>query len=211
MLAGCASAPQVKVAAEVFDPKAAKSRSVAVVEDLYMEDSAEAGKLAGLIRKQLTSNGFKVRDEESEADLVVLPTIERSKPTAASPAPLPRVWRSFDLSYGLGKVSMMESQNAFRNLGFELDSAPPPEQLKAGLIVTAVTRDAWFKADQQDKAEIPRVWRIIAVTPLNKEDVTPRLVEAVGAKLNEVARGEIKKAENPGSPPAAPSRKKQPR
>ena len=166
LLMGCASAPQVKVAAEVFDAEKAKNRSVAVVADLYMDDPVEADKLAGLIRNQLTANGFKVQETENEAELVVIPTMERSKPTRAGTTPLPRAWRSFDLSYGLGRANMMESQNALRNLGFEFGSAAPaPEQLKAGLMVTAVTREAWFKALLDEKTEIPRVWRIIAVSP----------------------------------------------
>ena len=80
LLGGCATAPQVKVAAEVFDPEKAKNRSVAVIADLYMDDPVEADTLAGLIRNQLTANGFKVQETENEAELVVIPTIERSKP-----------------------------------------------------------------------------------------------------------------------------------
>jgi len=202
LLVGCASAPKVKVAAEVFDAEKAKKRSVAVVADLYMDDQDEADKLAGLIRNQLTANGFKVQEKENEAELVVIPTIERSKPPSAGTTPLPRAWRSFDLSYGLGRANMMESQDALRNLGFEFGSAAPaPEQLKAGLIVTAVTREAWFKALPDEKTEIPRVWRIVAVSPLKKEDVTPKLVEAVGSKFNEVASGKTAETDKP-LPPA---------
>ena len=209
LLGGCATAPQVKVAAEVFNPEEAKNRSVAVIADQYMDDPAEADKLAGLIRNQLTANGFKVQETENEAELVVIATIERSKPTSTGTAPLPRAWRSFDLSYGLGRASMMESQNALRNLGFEFGSAAPePEQLKAGLMVTAVTREAWFKALLDEKIEIPRVWRIIAVSPLKKEDVTPKLVEAVGSKLNQVASGKTPETEKPRPTPSASPQKK---
>ena len=209
LLGGCASAPQVKVAAEVFNPEEAKNRSVAVIADQYMDDPAEADKLADLIRNQLTANGFKVQETENEAELVVIPTIERSKPTSTGTAPLPRAWRSFDVSYGLGGASMMESQNALRNLGFEFGSAAPePEQLKAGLMVTAVTREAWLKALLDEKIEIPRVWRIIAVSPLKKEDVTPKLVEAVGSKLNQVASGKTPETEKPHPTPSASPQKK---
>jgi hypothetical protein len=209
LLGGCASAPQVKVAAEVFDPEEAKNRSVAVIADVYMDDPAEADKLAGLIRNQLTANGFKVQETEHEAGLVVIPTIERSKPTSTGTAPLPRALRSFDLSYGLGRANMMESQNALRNLGFEFGSAAPaPEQLKEGLMVTAVTREAWFKALLEEKTEIPRVWRIIAVSPLKKEDVTLKLVEAVGSKLNEIAGGKTQQTEKPHPAPSASPQKK---
>ena len=93
----------MKVALEVTSPKEAKSRSVAVVADAYMEDPVEADKLAELMRGQLTVNGFKVQETENEAELVVISTIERSKPTSTGTAPLPRAWRSFDLSYGLGR------------------------------------------------------------------------------------------------------------
>jgi hypothetical protein len=209
LLGGCASAPQVKVAAEVFNPEEAKNRSVAVVADLYMDDPIEAGKLAGLIRSQFTANGFKVQETENEAELVVVPTMERSKATTTGATPFPRASRSFDLSYGLGQANMMQSQNALRNLGFGFESAAPaPEQMKAGLMVTAVTREAWFKALKDEKSEIPRVWRIIAVSPLKKEDVTPKLVEAVGSKLNEVAGGKTAETEKPHPTPSASPQKK---
>ena len=65
--------------AEVTNPKEAKSRSVAIVADAYMDDPAEADKLAELMRGQLTLNRFKVRETENEAELVVISTIE---PTA---------------------------------------------------------------------------------------------------------------------------------
>ena len=209
LLGGCVSAPRAKVAAEVFDPEKAKSRSVAVVADLYMEDPAEADKLAELMRGQLVARGFKVQETENEADLVIVPTIERSKPTSTGTAPLPRARRSYDLSYGLGRANMMESQNALRNLGFEFEpAAPAPEQLKAGLMVTAVTRQAWFKGLLDEKVEIPRVWRIIAVSSLKKEDLTVELVEAVGSKLSEVAGGKAAEAAKPQPTPSASPQKK---
>jgi hypothetical protein len=206
-LLGCAGAPQVKVAAEVFNPKEAKNRSVAVVADRYIDEPAEAEKLADLVRDQLTANGFKVQKTESEAELVVIPTIERSEPTSTDTASPPRAVRSFDFSSGWGGARMMESQNALRSLGFEFGPSPAaPEELKIGLMVTAVTREAWLKALLAARNEVPRVWRITAVTSLKKEDVTLRLVQAVGSKLNEVAGG---KAVGPEKPhPAPPPRKK---
>ena len=208
LLAGCAGSSQVKVAVEVTSPKEAKSRSVAVVADAYMEDPVEADKIAGLVRSQLTANGFKVYETENEAELVVIPTMERSKPGAIGAAPLPRSWRSFDLSYGLGRGGMMESQNALQSLGFEFGSAPAPDALRAGLMVTAVTREAWFSALMNDKTEIPRVWRVVAVSPLKKEDVTSKLVEAVGSKLGEVTSASP--AETQASPTPSPSPPRKP-
>ena len=207
LLGGCATAPRAKVAAEVFDPEKAKSRSVAVVADLYMDDPAEADKLAALMRSQLTANGFKVQEGENEADLVIVPTIERSKPDSAVATPFPRAWHTSDLSYGLGQANMTESQNALRNLGFGFGpSGPAPEQSKAGLMITAVTREAWFKGLLEEKTEIPRVWRIIAVSPVRKEDVTAKLVEAVGSKLNEVA-GAVETEKPQPTPGASPQKK----
>ena len=208
LLAGCASTSQVKVSVEVFSPKEAKSRSVAVAADAYMEDPVEADKVAGLVRSQLTANGFKVHETENEAELVVIPTMERSKPIATGAAPLPKAWRSFDLSDGLGRGSMTESQNALRSLGFEFGTTPPPQQLRAGLMVTAVTREAWFSALLDEKAEIPRVWRIVAVSPLRKEDVTPKLVEAVGSRLDEVTGEKTAETEKPKSTPSLSPNKK---
>jgi hypothetical protein len=74
-------------------------------------------------------------------------------------------------------------------------------------MVTAVTREAWLKA-LDEKIEIPRVWRIIAVSPLKKEDVTPKLVEAVGSELNQVASGKIPETEKPHPTPSASPQKK---
>jgi hypothetical protein len=207
LLAGCVSTSQVKVSVEVFSPKEAKSRSVAVVADAYMEDQVEADKVAELVRSQLTANGFKVHETENEAELVVIPTMEHSKPGAAGAASLPRSWRSFDLSYGLGRGGMTESQNALRSLGFEFDSAPASEQLRVGLMVTAVTREVWFSALLNDKAEVPRVWRLIAVSPLKKEDVTPKLVEAVGSKLSEVTATNAAETQATPTPSPSPSPK----
>jgi hypothetical protein len=201
LLAGCASTSQVKVSVEVFSPKEAKSRSVAVVADAYMEDPVEADKVAELVRSQLTANGFKVHETENEAELIVIPTMEHSKPGTAGAAPLPRSWRSFDAPFGLGRGGMMESQNALQSLGFDFGSTAPPEQLKAGLMVTAVTREAWSSALLDEKAQVPRVWRIVAVSPLSKEDVTTKLVEALGSKLGEVASEKIPDAEKPKPTP----------
>jgi hypothetical protein len=209
LLGGCASAPRVKVAAEVFDSEKAKSRSVAVVADLYMDDPAEADKLAELMRGQLVVRGFKVQETENEADLVIVPTIERSKPTSTVATPLLRAWHTSDLAYGLGQANMTESQNALRNLGFGFGpSGPAPEQSKAGLMITAVSRDVWFKALMNEKVEIPRVWRIIAVIPWEKEDVTPKLVEAVASKLDEVAGGKTAETEKTRPTPSASTQQK---
>jgi hypothetical protein len=208
LVGSCASAPQVKVAAEVFDSEEAKNRSVAVIADLYMEDPVEADKLAGLIRDQLIANGFKVQETESEAELVIISTIERSKPTNAAAPPLPRLRRSFDVAYDLGQSSLMESQNGLRRLGFEFGSFSAPEQLKIRLMVSAVTREDWFKALLDQQTEVPRVWRIIAVSPLEKKDVTPKLVEAVGSKLNEVAAGPTPVSEKPQPTPIRSPKKK---
>ena len=189
LLWGCAIAQQVKVSSEVIDATNAKKRSVAVVADLYMEDAAEADKLAELMRSQLTAKGFDVRATENEAELIVISTVERSQSIESSMKPRETAWRSFDLPYGVGQANMMQSQNALRNLGFEFDSAAPEEERRVGLMVTAVTRQAWSNAPLDEKTEIPRVWRIIAVTRLGKGDVTPKLIEAVGSKLSEVSGG----------------------
>lgn len=200
MLWSCATAQQVKVSAEVDDPAQAKSRSVAVVADLFMDDAAEADRIAGLVRDQLASQGFTVKETENEAELVIIPTIERSKPADAAAAPSARMRRPFDVSQGVGQSSLMESQNALRNLGFEFGSLPAEEQPRVGLMVTAVSREVWFKALRESQTEIPRVWRIMAISPLKKQDATPKLVEAVGSKLSEIAAAPV-----PAQPTPTPS------
>jgi hypothetical protein len=186
---GCATTPQVKVSAEIVNPEEAKRRSVVVVPDFFMDDPSEADKIAGLLREQLVANGFKVQEAESEAQLVVVPTIERSKPTNTVARPAPRARRPIDVPSGLGQGNMTESANALRQLGFEFATGAAPENLEAGLMVTAVTREAWFQTLADQPSEIPRVWRIVAVTPLEKEDVTAKLVQAVGSKLKELPTG----------------------
>ena len=75
-------------------------------------------------------------------------------------------------------------------------------------MITAVSRDAWFKGLIDDKVEIPRVWRIIAVIPLEKEEVTPKLVEAVASKLDEVAGGKTAETEKTRPTPSASPQQK---
>jgi hypothetical protein len=128
---GCAT-PRVQVTAEIVDAEQAKSRSVAVVADLFMDDAVEANTVAELVRDQLASQGFKVKETESEAELVVIPTVERSKTAGAEAAPAGRMRRPFDVSYGFGQSSLMQSQNALRNLGFEFETLPVPEQPRVG-------------------------------------------------------------------------------
>ena len=58
-------------------------------------------------------------------------------------------------------------------------------------MVTAITKDVWLNAPLASESEIPRVWRVVAVAPLNKQDMTTKLVEAAGAKLSEIAASPV--------------------
>ncbi|HEY5813604.1 MAG TPA: hypothetical protein VIT23_13230 [Terrimicrobiaceae bacterium] len=192
------------MSAEVVKPLEAKSRSVAVLSDPFTEDVAEADKLASMVREQLTSKGFKIKESESEAELVVIATIERSDATV-SPASA-TVRRPADLTHGMGQSSLLQSQNAFQNLGFEFHSVPVQEPPKVGLMVTAVSRDEWFKSLGEGQSQIPRVWRITAIGVSKKVDITPKLVEAIGAKVEEITGTST--AEKPNSTPAPSPKKK---
>ena len=192
---GCATASRVKVTAEVVDPVQARSRSVAVVSDSFMDDPIEADNIANLVRDQLVSQGFKVSETEDAAELIVIPTIQRSTQAGAAAVPA-RMPRPFDIPHGPGQTSLMESQNALRSLGFEFATLPTQEQPRVGLMVTAISREIWLNALLQPQPEIPRIWRIVAITTLRKQDVTPNLVEAVGAKLSEIT-----------APPATPTQR----
>jgi hypothetical protein len=210
---GCATGPRVKVTAEVVDPEQAKSRSVAVVADSFMDDTVEADNVAGLLRQQLVLRGFKVSQNENEAELIVIPTIERStiersSSTGAGTVPA-TMRRPFDVSHGLGQSSLMESQNAMRNLGFEFGTLPSQEQPRIGLMVTAVSREVWSNALLEPQTEIPRVWRIVAITAARKQDVTSNLVEAVGAKLGEIAASAAPAVQS--TPTPAPAARPTPR
>ncbi len=182
----CATTSQVKVTAEVIDPGQAANRSVMVVPDSFMSDTAEADVVAELVRGKLAALGFQINDTEEKAELIVIPTLERSTTTAASRIPL-RMRRPFDISHGTGQTSLGESQQAMRKLGFEFRTLPEQEEPRIGLMVTAISKDVWLNAPLASESEIPRVWRVVAIAPLNKEDMTTKLVEAAGAKLSEIA------------------------
>jgi hypothetical protein len=203
----CATISQVKVTAEVINPAQAGSRSVMVVPDSYMSDATEADTVAELVRTQLASLGFKINDTEEKADLIIFATLERSTPGATSRVPL-RMRRPFDISHGTGQTNLMESQNAMRKLGFEMRTLPEQEQPRIGLMVTAISRDVWLNAPLVSESEIPRVWRVVAIAPLTKEDMTAKLVEAAGAKLGEIAAAPSTPA--PPTPTPSPTPKKKP-
>ena len=159
-----------------------------IVPDSFMSDTAEADLVAELVRGQLASLGFKINDTEENAELIVIPTLERSSPGAIPRVPI-KMRRPFDISHGTGQPSLMESQQAMRKLGFEFRTLPEQEEPRIGLMVTAISKDVWLNAPLASEAEIPRVWRVVAIAPLKKEDMTTKLVEAAGAKLGEIATG----------------------
>jgi hypothetical protein len=201
---GCAT-PRVQVTAEVVDAEQAKSRSVTVVADSSMDNPEEAESVAGMLRHQLALHGFKVEQSEDAAELIVIPTIERS--AIGATAPPARIRRPFEASSGLGPSTLMKSQNALRSLGFEFGTLPTEEQPRVGLLVTAVSQKIWFNALLEPQTEVPRVWRIVAITAARKWDVTPNLVEAVGDKLDEITAARGTAAEPTPTPPNAPEKK----
>jgi hypothetical protein len=150
-----------------------------------MNDAVEADNVAQLVRDQLSSQGFLVKESEDKAELVVIPTIQRSAPAETATATRSML-RPFDIPYGPGQTSLMESQTAMRNLGFEFGMLPAQEQPRIGLMVTAIAKEVWLNASLASEGELPRVWRVVALTRLDREDTTPRLVQAVGAKLAEI-------------------------
>jgi hypothetical protein len=201
----CATTTRVKVTAEVIDPEQARSRSVMVVSDSFMSDAAEADVVAELIRGQLAASGFQITDTEEKAELIVIPTLERSSPTATSGIPL-RMRRPFDISHGAGQTSLMESHRAMRKLGFELRTVPEQEEPRIGLMVTAISKDVWLNAPLASESEIPRVWRLVAVAPLSKEDMVTKLVEAAGAKLSEIVATPSTQASPSPTPTSTPKK-----
>ena len=197
----CATTSRVKVTAEVIDPGQATSRSVTVVADSFMSDAAEADMVAELVRGELASLGFKVNEMEEQAQLIVIPTLERSTATRTAPGPT-GMRRPIDIS------DLMRSQSAMQNLGFEFETLPAQEQPRVALMITAITKYVWLNAPLASESEIPRVWRVVAIAPLTKEDMTTRLVEAAGAKLGEIAGAPSTPA--PPTPTPSPTSKKKP-
>jgi hypothetical protein len=207
VLSACATSPRIKVVGEVVDPERARSRSVSVLSDSFMHDPVEADNLAQLVRDQLSSHGFSISESEENAELIVIPSIERSAP-AEAPTAARRMLRPFDIPYSPGQTSLMGSQNAMRNLGFEVGMLSVQEQPRIGLIVTAISKNVWLNAPLASEGEIPRVWRVVAIAPLTKEDMTTKLVEAAGAKLGEIAAAPSTLA--PPTPTPSPTPKKKP-
>ena len=203
----CATTSQVKVTAEVIDPAQAGSRSVMVVPDSFMSDAAEADTVAELVRASLLSLGFKINDTEEKAELIVIPTLERSTTQATSRVPTQNAAsvRYFPRD---GTNQPDGIPNAMRKLGFELRTLPEQEQPRIGLMVTAISKDVWLNAPLASESEIPRVWRVVAIAPLTKEDMTAKLVEAAGAKLGEIAAAPSTPA--PPTPTPSPTPKKEP-
>jgi hypothetical protein len=185
ILCSCATAPRVKVTAEVVDPAQARNRSVMVVADSFMSDAAEADTVAELVRGELVTLGFQVNDSEEKAELIVIPTLERSAPAGTVPTPT-RMQRPIDISHDVGRTSLMGTQTAMRNIGFQVETPSAQEMPRIGLMVTAVSKEVWLNAPLVSENEIPRVWRVVAVASLNKEDMTTKLVQAAGAKLGEI-------------------------
>ena len=175
-----------------------------VLADSFMSDAAEADMVAELVRGELASVGFKIIDSEEKAELIVVPTLERSAPTGTPSAPT-RMRRPIDISHQVGQTSLMGSQSAMRNLGFEFGTLPVQEQPRIALMVTAISKDVWVNAPLASESEMARVWRIVAVAPLNQEDMTTKLVEAAGAKLGEIATGPSTPASPSPTTPAFPS------
>ena len=75
-------------------------------------------------------------------------------------------------------------------------------------MVTAISKDVWLNTPLVSESEIPRVWRVVAIAPLTKEDMTTKLVEAAGAKLGEIAAAPSTPA--PPTPTPSPTPKKKP-
>lgn len=193
LLTGCATTPQITVRSDVLDPAAARSRSVAVMSDFYMENPAEADRLAQQLRQTLKEQGFKVGSSEMDADLIVVPTLARSEKTV----PVRVAPRQSLISSSFGQPGMQVGSGDFGGVGFP---TTPYQQPKIGLMISAVTRQNWLQAASAGE-EVPRVWRVTAVAATSQNsarDVTPLLLEAAGPDLGKIS--------NLGSQPEAASR-----
>ncbi len=184
LLGGCATAPQVTVKSDILDSAAARSRSVAVMSDFYMENPAEADHVAAQVRQALKDQGFKVSSSELDADLIVVPTLARSeRPLAHGPvAPRP----SLLAPSSFGQPGMMQGSGGA--LG-GIDSPTGYEIPKVGLMISAVTRENWLQTATAG-ANVPRVWRVTAVTAASRnasKDLAPVLLNAAGPDLARIS------------------------
>ena len=187
-LGGCATTPPPEVRTDIIDPKAAGRRSAAIVPDQFMNDKAVAKRIADSVGRELAAKGFKVRDAEGDAELVVIATLARSRPTRPA-APRPVETGSTTIGQDSRSLAGMTGSRTVEQNLRPLDGAVvrPAGTTEVGLMISAVRKEDWFSSAAAEG--IPKVWRIIVVAQAGRdgrEDVTARLVEAAGSGLDQV-------------------------
>lgn len=183
LLSGCATTPQVTVKSDILDSTAARTRSVAVMSDFYMENPTEADHVAAQVRQELKDQGFKVSSSELDADLIVVPTLARSeRPVSHTPA-ASRV--SLIAPSAFGQPGMMQGSRDISSI----DTSSEYQIPKVGLMISAVTKENWLQTATAG-TNVPRVWRVTAVTEASRnssKDLAPSLLKAAGPYLARIA------------------------
>jgi len=172
-LTGCVS-PKATVESEVLNPKTAALRSVYVATDLALDDASLAKKLSEEVATEAKRQGFTVVASESDAKLVLLPTITRMETRAEAS------------SLGSVRIRSEPSNQGLvaRGADFSLQrpSQPRKREVRTAMLITAVPGAAWIAANPE--AELPKVWSVLAVTS-SAEHVSPGsqarlLIQAAG-------------------------------
>ena len=183
LLGGCATTPPVTVKSDILDSAAARSRSVAVMSDFYMENPSEADHVAAQVRQELKDQGFKVSSSELDADLIVVPTLARSERPVAPAHVAPRV--SLLAPSSFGQPGMMQGSRDMSGIDTPSEYQIP----KVGLMISAVTKENWLQTATAG-ANVPRVWRVTAVTEASRnssKDLAPALLRAAGPDLAKIS------------------------
>lgn len=198
-LAGCATPPQVDVKSEILDSSAARSHSVAVMSDFYMENPSAADRVADQVRQVLKDQGFKVGSSEMDADLIVVPTMAKSQPldtphAAANRPPL--------ISSSFGQPGMTQGSGGFAG-GVDIPTTTY-EAPKVGLMISAITKENWLRAATAGE-DVPRVWRVTAVTISSRsstKDMAPVLLDAAAPEIGKIySAGSAPAPKPPGTTP----------
>ncbi len=191
ILPGCSTTPPVTIKTEVPTPALARTKSVAVMKDFYMDDPQEAARIAAEVRDFLKRQGYSVKTTELDAELIVIPTLAQSQ-NAGHVTPSPPRQISLLPSSSFEQPGMTHPGSDFSSFGevggFAFDA---PEIKKTGLMLSAVTRENWLRAGSED-VSLPRVWRVTAVMetpqqarlPLEKtllQAMEPALAQITGA------------------------------
>jgi hypothetical protein len=135
---------------ETFDPHALALRRVALISLVYDEESGSQSPLPSLIERELGKSGYTVGSDREDAELVIIPTTGRIRPSGSG----------YPMTGGIANVT---SRSTLTSLSSGSDMKTPSPGVnsatRVGLLLTAYKAAEWRELEETGK--IPRpVWRI---------------------------------------------------